>query len=237
MNQPTQTIEVHNVWAIYGLEEDGSHAEQPLAMPSRPQDWGDKDRWTYHHFRFEWPNAPGGKHWVNHFHGWTDLKLEPGEYPQYFASLVVQIFYPGTAPQLCGRDFLHPDDFWSKKWGPQLPFYDGPDQVFPGDTPEQTEPVDEAEALAMMTRVFKEPTEVIIQAQSFDLFQLIGLIQFATRGLPPNHNLHPFARKIGDQIADAVILATGEPELARYIQLGWNPTYDVVQPNPEDPHA
>ncbi len=242
MNKSTAnlTVEVHNVWAIYGLEEDGRQAEQPLATMGRPQDWGDRQRWTYHHFRFEWPSAPGGKHWINHFHGWTDLRLDPGEYPQLFASLIVQVMYPGTAPQLCGRDFLHPDDFWSKKWGPQPPFYDGPDQVFPdeAEAPELPQ-VDEAKALALLTRAFEKltgPITYILSAQ--EMFTLIGLLQFADRGLPPTHKFHAFLRQIGDQMAALVIEATGEPELAEYIQLGWNPAYDVVQPqDPEDPHA
>lgn len=234
----SKPVEVHNVWTIFALNPDGSRAKQPLACAGqRPQDWGDKERWAYHRFRFEWLTAPDGRaeHWINNLHGWTDLKLEPGEYPDLWAPLAAKIMWPGTAWQFCGQQFLHEDDFWRESWGPMPPFYDGPredyDDPLPGFEPE---PAEEAAAIQMMSRAFKEPTEVIIQAQSFDLFRLVGLIQFATRGLPPNHDLHPFARKIGDQIAEAVILAAGEPELRRYIEMGWNPNYDVAQEAPKE---
>jgi hypothetical protein len=81
----------------------------------------------------------------------------------------------------------------------------------------------------VLAEAFKEPTQVIIQLPAFDLFQLIGLIQFASRGLPPEHALHSFARHAGDQLTEALTLVAGEPRLRKYIQMGWNPAYDVVQ--------
>lgn len=229
---PTKPIEVHNVWTIYALNPDGSRAEQPLAAAGRPQDWGDKSRWTYHRFRFEWQTAPDqrAKHWINNFHGWTDLQLEPGDYPDLFAPLISKIMWPGTAWQFCGDQFLREDDFWRESWGPLPPYYDGPDQPFDQPPPGfEPEPEEEAAIIQMMTRAFKEPKQVKLQVDAFELFQLIGLIQFATKGLPPNHTLHSFARHAGDQLAEAVIVATGAEELRAYIERGWNPAYDVVQ--------
>jgi hypothetical protein len=116
-----RTVEVHNAWTIHGLEKDGSVAAQPLAEHRRPQDWGDP-RWTYQRYRFEWEHD--GTRYINHFHGWTDLKREIGEYPRLFAPLVVLILQPGIAPELCGREYLEEEDFWLEAWGPQPPVYE-----------------------------------------------------------------------------------------------------------------
>jgi hypothetical protein len=128
MTEPTQQseiVEVHNAWTIYGTEANGKEARQPLAMHGRVQAWGDP-RWFYHRFDFVWLSAPDGKQYINHAHCWTDLKREPGEYANLFAPLIAQILMPGTPPELCGRDYLHEDDFWQEEWGPQPPFYDDP---------------------------------------------------------------------------------------------------------------
>ncbi|MBN3926098.1 hypothetical protein, partial [Nostoc sp. NMS4] len=39
--------EIHNAVTIYGMNEDGTEVERPIAEFSRPQDWGDKERWHY----------------------------------------------------------------------------------------------------------------------------------------------------------------------------------------------
>lgn len=123
-----RTIEVHNVWAIYGLNPDGTESEQKLAMHARPQEWGDP-RWSYHRYRFEW--ELDGTRYVNHFHGWTDLKREPHEYPVLFAPLLVQVLMPGSQPELCGRDYLGEEDFWDRGWGKLPPVFESsePEEV------------------------------------------------------------------------------------------------------------
>lgn len=113
-------IEVHNVWTVYGVNEDGSEAAEPFAQASRPQDWGDP-HWSYHRFRFDWHREDG--HYINHVHCWTDLKRESHQYPELFASLIVMILMPGRPPQLCGREFLDEEDFWDSAWGPEPPVY------------------------------------------------------------------------------------------------------------------
>lgn len=115
-----ETIEVHNCWAVYGVNKDGSEAKQPIAQFSRPQDWGDP-RWHYERFRFEWTH--NNKHYINHAHCWTDIKRELFEYPQLFAQLIVQILMPGAKEQFCGREYLAEDDFWLDEWGPMPPYY------------------------------------------------------------------------------------------------------------------
>lgn len=120
-----ETIQVHNAWTIYGLNPDGTETETPLAACARPQDWGDP-RWVYNRFRFDW--LTDAKHYINHFHGWTDLQRAPHEYPGLFAPLIVQILIPGKPAKLCGRDYIAEDDFWFKDWGKMPSIYDPYDE-------------------------------------------------------------------------------------------------------------
>lgn len=120
-----EVIEVHNVYAVYALDADGSEVDEPVAMYSRPQNWG-SPRWHYERFRFEWITED--KHYINNAHCWTDLKLEQrGQYPGMFSQLVSQIMMPGSDPRLCGREYLDEEDFWDDSWGPIPPFADDED--------------------------------------------------------------------------------------------------------------
>lgn len=115
-------VEVHNCWTIYGANPDGSKSDNKIASFERPQDWG-HPRWAYNRFRFEW--TVDGKHYINNAHCWTDIPgVEPGGYPELFASLIVRVMMPGHEEQLCGRDYLHPEDFWSQDWGEMPPIYE-----------------------------------------------------------------------------------------------------------------
>lgn len=119
---PRTIIEVHNVWTLYGVNEDGTEADEKFAsFGQRPQDWG-HPRWSYNQFRFDW--IRGDKHWINHAHCWTDLQRQDHQYPQLFAPLISQIMQPGNKPELCGRDYLALDDFWLDEWGEWPPIYD-----------------------------------------------------------------------------------------------------------------
>lgn len=117
----TKKTEVHNVWAIHATNPDGTMAKKGFAFPSRPQDWGDP-RWSYHQFRFDWITED--EHFINHCHCWTDLKLESGGYPGFFAQLITQISIPGEPKELCGRSHLDEDDVWNDDWGEVPPFYE-----------------------------------------------------------------------------------------------------------------
>lgn len=114
--------EVHNAVTIYGLNEDGSQAEQPLMTFYRPQDWGNPQRWHYEFFKLEWHREK--EIFINNCHCWTDLKNPEGGYVQLFAQGIAMILIPGSPPQECGRDYLRSDDFWSTKWGKMPPYYD-----------------------------------------------------------------------------------------------------------------
>lgn len=113
--------EVHNAVTIYGLNEDGSEAEQPIMSFFRPQDWG-HPRWHYEFFKLEWHREK--EIFINNCHCWTDLKNPKCGYVQLFAQGIAMILIPGNPPQECGRDYLRGDDFWSTKWGEMPPYYD-----------------------------------------------------------------------------------------------------------------
>lgn len=118
----TETIEVHNAYSIYTLNEDGSEADPALLVYFRPQDWGNPQKWHYEYFRLEWTTE--SEHYINHAHCWTDLKLPRHEYPQLFAQCITQIMMPGSKAELCGQTCLGMDDFWSDDWGPLPPYFD-----------------------------------------------------------------------------------------------------------------
>ncbi|BAY34193.1 hypothetical protein NIES2107_60980 [Nostoc carneum NIES-2107] len=120
------TTEVHNAVAIYGVNEDGTLANTPIAEFARPQDWGDKERWHYEFFRLEWHTDK--ELFINNCHCWTDIKNPETGYAQLFAPGICMILIPGNKPQLCGRDYLDEDDFWSEEWGEMPPYYLGDDE-------------------------------------------------------------------------------------------------------------
>lgn len=81
-------VEVHNVWTICDSNSD----KPPIAQMSRPQDWGNKSRWHYERFCFEWIQER--TRYINHVHCWTDIKgLQRGEYPMLFATCIEQNCY------------------------------------------------------------------------------------------------------------------------------------------------
>lgn len=121
-NQKNQeTTSVHNVVTVYALNQDGSIAERAVMAFSRPQDWGNQDRWHYEFFKLEWVYK--GTKYINNCHCWTDLKDPEQGYPPLFAQGIAMILIPGTPPELCGREYLHGDDFWRKSWGKMPPYY------------------------------------------------------------------------------------------------------------------
>src|SRR5262245_193511 len=123
-----EEISVHNAWTIYGLDSDGTEASRPFAQWGRPQDWGDP-RWYYHRYIFSWETSPDGIVYVNHCHCWTDLRRETGEYAELFAPFVTQILMPGSAAELCGRDYLGAEDFWQRAWGKRPPIYEESEDI------------------------------------------------------------------------------------------------------------
>lgn len=110
---------VHNAWSIYRATGQDS-----LAELNRPQDWG-HPRWLYRVYRFSSPSHSYtviAHCWIEKIEGDPDLKEH--EIVQMVCGLITSIFLPGTPPELCGRDYLDEEDFWSKSWGEQPPIYD-----------------------------------------------------------------------------------------------------------------
>lgn len=110
--------EVHNCYTLYELNEDGSKAENPLLCFSRPQDWGDPERWKYHYCKLE---VAG---YINHCHLWQEVERYPTEACKVISQALFMIMMPGTPQELCDRSHLHGDDFWLKEWGEMPPYYD-----------------------------------------------------------------------------------------------------------------
>lgn len=121
-----QITEVHNAVAIYGVNKDGTLVDTPIAEFSRPQDWGNRERWHYEFFRLEWHTQK--VLYINNCHCWTDIKDPECGYAELFSRCIAMILIPGDTPQLCGHDYLDEDDFWHPSWGEMPPYYLGNDE-------------------------------------------------------------------------------------------------------------
>jgi hypothetical protein len=116
-----QTVEVHNVYTLYELNEDGSTAEQKLVCFNRPQDWGDP-RWHYHRCKTKFES--NGTCYINHCHLWQEVERNPVEAFQAIAPYLFMVLQPGTKPELCSKDFMEPEDFWLESWGKMPPVFE-----------------------------------------------------------------------------------------------------------------
>lgn len=116
--------EVHNCYTLYDIDEDGEEVEEKVLSFSRPQDWGDPDRWHYHYCRIELDQ------YVNHCHVWQGRKRNPVEAMRAIASSLFLIMIPGTPKELCDRSHLDQDDFWLPQWGETPPYYEGEEEQF-----------------------------------------------------------------------------------------------------------
>lgn len=114
-----EIVEVHNAYSLYQSDKvlsDGS------IMMSRPQDWGNPNKWKLERFRFEWMN--GSKHYINNAYCWYNpKKLSKGDTPRAFAPAFTTIFIPGDKEQLCSNRFLAIEDVWDKDWGEMPPCF------------------------------------------------------------------------------------------------------------------
>ncbi|PZO13153.1 MAG: hypothetical protein DCF25_16525 [Leptolyngbya foveolarum] len=129
--------EVNNAYTLYELEEDGSQVEQALLSFSRPQDWGDPERWHYAEctIRFDTPGSDGLiTRYINHCHVWREVAQHPVDTFKGISSALFMVAMPGTPRELCDRSHLSLDDFWLEKWGKQPPYFepDEPDEFTMG---------------------------------------------------------------------------------------------------------
>ncbi len=109
---------------------------------SRPRDWGNSQKWYYEFYRIERviPCYEGRKTTiVTNCHCWTNCEVtEPGDYPFLFSDGILSDHTgdyltpngePTRPPQLCGRDYLAPDDVWCEDWGSPPPIFNPPDEL------------------------------------------------------------------------------------------------------------
>jgi hypothetical protein len=123
INNELTVIDVHNVYTLFELDEYGNEVKEKfLSITTRPQDWGNKDRWHYHTctIRFE----QNGTRYINHCHVWQEMERSTFEALEAISSALFHVYRPGTPIELCDRSHLHRDDFWIEEWGEMPPYYE-----------------------------------------------------------------------------------------------------------------
>ena len=129
-------VEVHNVYAVYELDEAGQPAEQGILEFFRPQDWGDPKRWHYGEttIRFDAPGPDGlTTRYVNHCHVWREVDEGIPEMFKRPAAALFMVMMPGTPREECDRSHLRQDDFWDESWGKMPPYYYPDDEGYEWD--------------------------------------------------------------------------------------------------------
>jgi hypothetical protein len=116
---PHAPKEVHNIYTLY--EDDKSAL---LSFEFRPQDWGDP-RWQYR--KAETIISIDGQEYRHISHFWIEKKLSDADFfdQAWVQKMLTTILLPGCKKELCARDFLREDDFWSEDWGKMPPHFDG----------------------------------------------------------------------------------------------------------------
>ena len=123
-----ETIEVHNIYTLYELDEYGTDVETPILSFSRPQDWGDSSRWHYHQCRVQF--SYGGTVYINNCHLWQRATRNSVEAFQQVAPHLFMVMMPGRIEQLAGNYFLDEDDFWDEVWGEIPPYYESDEEDY-----------------------------------------------------------------------------------------------------------
>jgi hypothetical protein len=86
---------------------------------------------------------------------------------------------------------------------------------------------DNAKRMAVLSRIFKNAPELQLKLNTKELFQVLAMVQIAARVvLPLDHSFQSDARKFVATAARLISEATGEPDLVRYVELGWDPRED-----------
>ncbi len=127
-------IETHTAFTVEQIPDIRTNG-----IFSRPRDWGNPQKWYYEFYRLERviPSYERRK-WVlvTNCHCWTTRELaELGDYPFLFSDGILSDhsdddFAPDGEPtrpsQLCGRDYLAPEDIWEPEWGNPPPIFPHP---------------------------------------------------------------------------------------------------------------
>ncbi len=89
------------------------------------------------------------------------------------------------------------------------------------------DPERDAAGVEFLRKTFKQwesAPPVQIRVPRREAFYLIGVIQYATRGL--DRKTAAIAENIGRQLQEQL---SEDPEVYTMLETGWNPTYDVKQ--------
>jgi hypothetical protein len=123
---PHEPLEVHNIFTLYS-DEDDDNSDALLAFGSRPQDWGNP-KWRYKKITASFSIDAQEYKQVCHF--WFTEKWTDAEFMQqdYVKQMVGSPYLPGSDKELCGREYLAEDDFWSDDWGKMPPHFEPTDE-------------------------------------------------------------------------------------------------------------
>jgi len=119
------TIEVHNVYTLQELSEDGTLSETPLLIFFRPQDWGNPQRWHYHQCSIAYTFR--GTNYINNCHIYQEVERNSVEAFQAIAPYLFEVYMPGCPVEIAAKSHLQEDDFWSEAWGDLPPYYEPDD--------------------------------------------------------------------------------------------------------------
>jgi len=125
-------VEVHNCYTLYELDEDGRECSEKILSFSRPQDWGDPERWHYHYCKIELTTVLA--HYINHCHIWQECDRHIIEACKAIAPSLFMILRQGHPVELCANTHLAEEDFWLNKWGDKPPVFYDPDEYFDEET-------------------------------------------------------------------------------------------------------
>lgn len=115
-------VEVHNVYSVHELDDEGNPVKESLLIFFRPQDWGNSVRWFYNCCKVEVEFE--GTLYVNHCHLWQNIERNSFEAAKAVAPYLFDVTIPGSPREECDRSHLKEDDFWDESWGAIPPEYD-----------------------------------------------------------------------------------------------------------------
>lgn len=118
-----EMITTHNVYTLYEKDSSGNILQNPTLGFERPNNWGNKDEWTYYTCQIQ---ADQGEFlYRNVCHIWQQVKRSPTDAFQLLASYLFVVMMPGLPWQVCGDQFLDLDDEWLPEWGETPPTFEG----------------------------------------------------------------------------------------------------------------
>lgn len=121
-------VNVHNVYTLQELDENGNPSPTPLLSFFRPQDWGNSSRWHYHQCSIQF--TLDGTTYINNCHLYQEIERNSIEAFQFVSEYLFMVALPGCKQELAAKSHLNEDDFWEKEWGDLPPYYEEPDEEY-----------------------------------------------------------------------------------------------------------